>query len=166
MRHILPSGVESATQVPAESSGVQGRARSGGKVQVAGDFYMETILGKIKMFMGCMCVCSCVQVCMWRAEVNLRCPSSSSVHLGLLRWVWNSPVQPSQLSAPGTLLSPPSQCWDYVCPSVSSFLMWMLGIELRYLRGKPSSPAHGGPTCSHQCRTETLTLRKIEPLNS
>lgn len=146
---MLSRSQRRAGSVEGEHVGYRGeqeqyRQEAEGKYRLLGDFYMESILGKIKMFMGCTCVCTCVQVCMWRAEVNLRCPSSSSVHLGLLRWVWNSSVQPSQLPAPGTLLSPPSQCWDYVCPSVSSFLMWMLGIELRssYLQSQPPSPAH------------------------
>lgn len=55
--------------------GYRGGQEAEGKCRLPGDFDMETNLGKIKMFTGCMCMCTCVQVCVWRAEVNLRCPS-------------------------------------------------------------------------------------------
>lgn len=57
--------------------GYRGKQEAEGKSRLLGSFYVETILGKIKVFMGCTCVRTCVQVCMWRAEVNFRCPSSS-----------------------------------------------------------------------------------------
>lgn len=113
---MLSRSQRRAGSVEGEHVRYRGEQEVEGKYRLLGDFYMESILGKIKMFMGCTCVCTCVQVCMWRAEVNLRCPSSSSVHLGLLRWVWNSSVQPSQLPAPGTLLSPPSQLLGLCVP--------------------------------------------------
>lgn len=133
-------------------SGESQKLREG---RLLASFYLEAKLGKIKMPIGCKCVCTCVCG-------GQRSPSSvipHTVHLDLLRWglplVWNSPIQLSQLPAPegpfclrlpnAGILSVP-YCVQLLNAS-SGNQTQVFVFARQALTNRAILPAHGGPPC-------------------